>query len=397
MIVVGRDSKEDALIKLERIEGNENIIEIESSVKNLFGKHIENLIIENLKKLEIPPLKIEVKDNGALDFVLLARLEAGIKRFFPELKFKFLPEKNFEDRIQMPKERPRRSRLYVPGNQPDLMINAYLFKPDGIILDLEDSVAPSEKDAALILVRNALLNLNFGESERMVRINQLPKGLDDLPEILETDGVDCILVPKAEKSEEIGQLSNYIKEFLKKNGILRKIWIMPIIESALGVIKSYEIASSCVEVCALAFGAEDFTKDIGAQRTKEGKESFVARSMLVLGARAGSVIPIDTVYSDVEDMEGLYNSAKEAQSLGFEGKGCIHPRQIEVIHQAFKPTEEEFLWALKVKKAYDEAREKGLGVVALGTKMIDPPVVERALRVIKLASLYGMEEEDLCN
>lgn len=392
MIVVGRDSKEDVLIKLERIEGNENILEIESSVKNLFGKHIENLILENLKKLQIPPLKIEVKDNGALDFVLLARLEAGIKRLLPELKFKFLPEKFFEDRIQMPKERPRRSRLYVPGNQPDLMINAYLFKPDGIILDLEDSVAPSEKDTALILTRNALLNLNFGESERMVRINQLPKGLDDLPEILETDGVDCILVPKAERAEEIGQLSNYIKEFLKKKGILRKIWIMPIIESALGVIRSYEIASSCEEVCALAFGAEDFTKDIGAQRTKEGKESFVARSMLVLGARAGSVPPIDTVFSDIEDMDGLYNSVKEAKSLGFEGKGCIHPRQIEVIHQAFRPTEEEFLWALKVKKAYNEAKEKGRGVVALGTKMIDPPVVERALKVIKLASLYGMEE-----
>lgn len=394
MIIIGRDSKEDVLIKLERIEGNENILEIESSVKNLFGKHIENLITENLKKLEIPPLKIEVKDNGALDFVLLARLEAGIKRLFPELKFKFLPEKFFEDRIQMPKERARRSRLYVPGNQPDLMINAYLFKPDGIVLDLEDSVAPFEKDAALILVRNALLNLNFGESERMVRINQLPKGLDDLPEILETDGVDLILVPKAERGEEIGQLSNYIKEFLSKKGILRRIWIMPIIESALGVIKSYEIGSSCEEICALAFGAEDFTKDIGAERTKEGKESFIARSMLVLGARAASVVPIDTVFSDVEDMEGLFNSAKEAQSLGFEGKGCIHPRQIEVVHQAFKPTEEEFLWALKVKKAYNEAKEKGLGVVALGTKMIDPPVVERALKVIKLASLYGMKEEE---
>ncbi len=107
--------------------------------------------------MDIPPLKIDVKDKGALDFVILARLEAGIKRAFPEMKFKFLPEKSFEDRIQMPKERPRRSRLYVPGNQPDLMINAYLFKPDGIILDLEDSVSPSEKDAALILVRNALM------------------------------------------------------------------------------------------------------------------------------------------------------------------------------------------------------------------------------------------------
>lgn len=392
MVVVGRDSKEDILLKIEKEEGEQHIIEIESSVKNLFGKHIKELILENLKKLDLPPLRIDVKDCGALDFVILARLEAGIKRLFPNLKFKLLPEKSFEDRIQAPKERPRRSRLYVPGNQPDLMINAYLFKPDGIILDLEDSVAPSEKDAALILVRNALMALDFGESERMVRINQLPKGLSDIPEILETDGVDCILVPKAERGEDIGQLSQFIKEYLNKIGVVRNIWLMPIIESALGVLKAYEIASSCPEVCALAFGAEDFTKDICAQRTREGRESFVARSMLVLGARAAGVPPIDTVFSDVEDAEGLYNAVKEAQALGFEGKGCIHPRQIEVIHLGFKPTKEEFKWALKVKKAYEEAREKGLGVVALGTKMIDPPVVERALKLIKLAEIYGMKE-----
>ncbi len=392
MVIVGRDSKEDILIKLEKAEGEESIIEIDSSVKNLFGKHIKDLIYENLKKIEIPPLKIEVKDNGALDFVILARLEAGIKRLFPDLKFKFLPQRIFEDRIQSAKERQRRSRLYVPGNQPDLMINAYLFKPDGIILDLEDSVAPSEKDAALILVRNALMVLDFGECERMVRINQLPKGLFDLPEILETDGVDCILIPKAERGEDIAQVSQFIKEYLNKIGIIRKIWLMPIIESALGVLKAYEIASSCPEVCALTFGAEDFTKDIGAQRTREGRESFVARSLIVLGARAANVPPIDTVFADVEDMEGLYNSVKEAQSLGFEGKGCIHPRQIDVIHKAFKPTEEEFLWACKVKKAYLEAKEKGLAVVSLGTKMVDPPVVERALKVIKLGKIYGMEE-----
>ncbi len=392
MVVIGRDAKEDILLKIEKNEGTEHIIEIQSSVQNLYGKHIKDLIFSNLSKLDLPFLKIEVKDSGALDFVILARLEAGLKRLFPELKFKFLPEKSFEDRIQAPRERVRRSRLYIPGNQPDLMINGYLFKPDGIILDLEDSVAPSEKDAALILVRNALLSLNFGESERMVRINQLPRGFSDLPEILETDGVDCILVPKAERGEDIGQLSSYIKDFLRKRGILRRIWLMPIIESALGAIKSYEIASSCDEVCALAFGAEDFTKDIGAQRTKEGRESFVARSMLVLGARAAQVQPIDTVFSDVDDMEGLYNSVKEAQALGFEGKGCIHPRQIEVIHRGFKPTEEEFIWACKVKRAYLDAQEKGIGVVALGSKMIDPPVVERALKLIKIASIYGMKE-----
>ena len=165
---------------------------------------------------------------------------------------------------------------------------------------------------------------------------------------------------------------------------------MPIIESALGVIKAYEIASASENNCGLAIGLEDYTADLGTQRTNEGKESIFARQMLVNAAKAAGIQAIDTVFSDVGDIEGLRQSVIEAKSLGFEGKGCIHPRQIQVVHEAFAPSTEEIAKAKKIVLAFDEAEKKGLGVVSLGSKMIDPPVVKRALKTIDLAIMNGL-------
>jgi citrate lyase subunit beta/citryl-CoA lyase len=162
---------------------------------------------------------------------------------------------------------------------------------------------------------------------------------------------------------------------------------MPIIESALGALKAFEIASSSKNICALAVGLEDYTADIGVQRTNEGKESFFARSMIVNAAKAAGVQAIDTVFSDVEDMDGLRLSVLEAKALGFEGKGCIHPRQIKVVHEAFAPTQDEIQKAQKIVEAFKDAEKRGLGVVSLGSKMIDPPVVKRAQRLLELADL----------
>jgi citrate lyase subunit beta/citryl-CoA lyase len=169
---------------------------------------------------------------------------------------------------------------------------------------------------------------------------------------------------------------------------------MPIIESAKGVIKSYEIASASKINCALAIGLEDYTADIGTQRTDEGKESFYARSMVVNAARAAGIQPIDTVYSDISNMEGLRESVIEAKSLGFEGKGCIHPRQVKVVHDAFAPSSEETEKAKNIVLAFEEAEVKGLGVVSIGSKMIDPPVVKRAQKTINLALLNKLVSED---
>ncbi|OGU75398.1 MAG: hypothetical protein A2V93_08730 [Ignavibacteria bacterium RBG_16_34_14] len=274
-------------------------------------------------------------------------------------------------------------------------MNAGLHNPDGVILDLEDSVAPSEKDAAQLLVRNALRSVDFYGSERMVRINQLPKGLDDLKFIV-PHNVHVIIIPKCESAQQVNDVEKEVERMKKLHKVQSakggEIYFMPIIESALGVIKAYEIATASKNNCALTIGLEDYTADIGTQRTNEGRESFLARQMIVNAAKAAGIQAIDSVFSDVSDMEALRQSVVEAKSLGFEGKGCIHPRQIPVVHKAFAPTSEEIEKAKKIVLAFEEAEKKGLGVVSLGTKMIDSPVVKRAQRILHLAKLNGHAE-----
>jgi citrate lyase subunit beta/citryl-CoA lyase len=169
---------------------------------------------------------------------------------------------------------------------------------------------------------------------------------------------------------------------------------MPIIESAKGVINAYAIASAADNVVALAIGLEDYTADIGTHRTKDGTESFLARSMVINAARAAGIQPIDSVFSDVGDMEGLKQNVLMSKALGFDGMGCIHPRQINVIHEFFAPSLEEIEKAKKIVSAFHKATEQGLGVVSLGTKMIDPPIVKRALNTINLAIKMGKLSEN---
>jgi len=286
------------------------------------------------------------------------------------------------------RDRMRRSRLYLPGNEPKFFINVACHKPDAIILDLEDSVAAFEKDAARIVVRNALRSVDFGSAERMVRINQLPLGLEDLDWII-PHNVHVVLIPKCESGEQVRAVDDRITQIATREGLEHPIFLMPIMESALGAIQAYEVASASKNVVALAVGLEDYTADIGTERTLEGRESFWARSQVVNAARAAGVQPIDTVFSDVADEEGLQASVLEAKALGFEGKGCIHPRQIAVVHEAFAPSDGEVQKATRIVRAFEEAQAAGLGVVSLGTKMIDPPVVKRALRTVRLAERSG--------
>jgi len=231
----------------------------------------------------------------------------------------------------------------------------------------------------------------------MVRINQLPLGLNDLKYIV-PHFVNVILIPKCESAEqvvEVEQEVNRLRSLYKmKSATAGEIYFMPIIESALGIIKAYEIASASRHNCGLAIGLEDYTADLGTQRTNEGRESFFARSMIINAAKAANIQAIDTVFSDVADMEGLRQSVIEAKALGFEGKGCIHPRQVQVVHEAFAPTKNEIEKAKKIILAFEEAERKGLGVVSLGTKMIDPPVVKRAEKTIQLAILNHILTKD---
>ncbi len=389
----GDGVRSDCWISVEPRDSGGVSLALSSIVEPMYGATIERQVTEGLAELGVTDAVVEMVDSGALPFVISARLEAAVKRALPEVKGEILPEAMPWSRYGTERDRFRRSRLYLPGDQAKLMINAGLHGPDGVILDLEDSVSPSEKDAARCVVRNALLTVDFNGAERMVRINQIPAGLEDLEYVVPYN-VHVILIPKCESAEHVVAVDERVKEILEERGIDGQVYLMPIVESALGCIKAYEIATASPNVVALTIGLEDYTADIGTQRTNEGRESFWARSQVVNAARAARVQPIDTVFSDVADSEGLMASVLEAKSLGFDGKGCIHPRQIEVIHRGFAPAAAEVEKAKRIVLAFERAEADGLGVVSLGSKMIDPPVVKRAMRTVELAVASGVLSSD---
>jgi citrate lyase subunit beta/citryl-CoA lyase len=389
----GSDVRSDCWVAIE-LSGSGGIqLELKSKVESMYGASVRETILKGLESFGITDARVEVEDMGALPFALMARLESAVRRLRPEETREFLPGMAECCTYPTRRDRMRRSRLYLPGNEPKFLINAGIHRPDGVILDLEDSVHPSEKDAARILVRNALRQVDFMGAERMVRINQGRRGLEDL-DFLVPHNLHLVLIPKVESPGQVKAVEERVQEIRKEKDIEQEVYLMPIVESALGAIRAYDIAAASENNVALTIGLEDYTADIGTRRSPEGRESFWARSQVVNAARAAGIQPIDTVFSDVRDMTGLRKSVLEAKGLGFEGKGCIHPRQIGVLHEAFAPAAEEIERAKRIVRAFQEAEARGLGVVSLGSKMIDPPVVKRARRTVDLAVAAGKLAEN---
>jgi citrate lyase subunit beta/citryl-CoA lyase len=265
------------------------------------------------------------------------------------------------------------------------MISGGLYGADGIILDLEDSVPPAEKDGARILVRNALVALDWGGSERMVRINQGAAGEEDLAAIA-GHNPHTVLVPKVEAAAQVGRAAEVLRGFCGDGAP----FLMPILESPRGIHNAFEIAATDPSVVAVTIGLEDLSAELAAPRTTEGTESFLARQTTVYAARAAGVQPIASVFSDIEDEEGLAAYVRRERGLGFDGIGCIHPRQIPVVHREMTPSDAEVERAVRVVRAAREAEERGLGAVAVGSKMVDPPVVKQAFRTVNLAVAGGV-------
>lgn len=384
----GPKVRSDCEMALELRSDGGIIIDLISKVRVLYGESIKKLCFEILNFFGIRNAVLKVNDSGALPFVLAARLESAIKQLI-DTELEYLPEMAEENWYSTSYDRFRFSRLYLPGNIPSMMINAGLHSADGIILDLEDSVAPAKKDEARILVRNALRQVNFNGAERMVRINQAERGLTDL-EFVIPHNVNMVLIPKCESAGAVKDIENKIQKIKNIHKLANPVHLMPIIETALGVEMSFEVARSSESIAAIAIGLEDLTADMGVSRTKEGKESLYARTRLVNAAKAAGIQPIDSVFSDVGDMEALLQNVVTSKALGFEGMGCIHPRQIAVIRQGFAPSSDEIEKSKKIVLAFENARRKGQGVVALGSKMIDTPVVSRAQKVIDLALKLGL-------
>ncbi|MDO9154210.1 MAG: aldolase/citrate lyase family protein [Paludibacter sp.] len=379
----GDKVRSDCFVSLEVTPSGGLQIELTSKVKTLYGESIITLCKEILVFFGIENAMLIIDDKGALPFVISARMEAAIKQLIYSEK-EFLPEMLPENVYSTTRHQHRISRLYLPGNTPSLMLNAGIHAPNAIILDLEDAVAINKKAEARFLVRNALRSIDFSGVERMVRINQLPAGFDDL-EFLLPHNVNLILVPKCESAIQIHQINKKIAALQTQKQMFRTVWLMPIIESAMGVMKALEIAQSAENVVAMCIGLEDYTADIGVQRTNKGNESLFARCQVINACKAVGIQAIDSVFSDITDMEALKQNVLQSKALGFEGMGCIHPRQIRVIHDNFAPTHHEIEYAQKIVSAYFYAIENGLGVVSLGTKMIDAPVVKRAQKTIELA------------
>jgi len=364
-------------------------VELESKVESLYGASIRSLAGDVAASLGVAHAKITIVDAGALPFVIAARLECALKRAEPDINASYLLPPLVRPKRVDAGAPLRRSRLYLPGNQPKFMVNAGLHGPDAVILDLEDSVPPGEKDAARLLVRNALRCLDFYGSERMVRINATEQGQTDIACVFPA-GPDVIVIPKADSPALIREIARSINASRPPNqsGGVR---VLPIIETPLGVVNAYAIASADEAVCALAVGLEDLTAHLGTARTRDGLESLYARQAVVLAARAAGVQPLDSVYSDVADVAGLRESCRISRRLGFDGVGCIHPRQIEPIHEELAPTPEELEWARKVKAAAAAAEAAGQGAVAVDSKMVDPPVVRRAERLLAIATRIGLK------
>lgn len=282
----------------------------------------------------------------------------------------------------------RRSMLFIPGNNPGMLQNGGVFGADCVILDLEDAVAPTEKDAARFLIAHALRTVDYGCSEKVIRINPLDTfAAEDIKAVVPC-GPDTILVPKVESADDIRAAVQMIAAAELPGQ--SPVKIIALLETPRGIIEAYNIAKADPRVVGLALGAEDYTAGLGAMRTKEGTEIFTARTIVVNAAAAADVQSIDTPYTDANDEDGLLADTELAKQLGFKGKLSINPRQIDVIHTVFNPSEKDIEWAEQVIQAIRKAESEGSGVASLNGKMVDLPVVNRAERTLQLARLLGL-------
>lgn len=297
-------------------------------------------------------------------------------------------------------EKLRRTVMYAAGNNAGLIRDAAIYGADSVIYDVEDSVSVFEKDSARQLVFHALTHLPR-ICEVGVRINPLntPWGNTDLQTLLPARP-DYIRLPKGETGDEIRELDAIITKAEKDCGFAPgSIGIMVSIESPKGLRNAYEIASASPRMNAIAIGGEDFAASIKAAKTRgneitAGRELFVARSLLVLAAKEAGIQAIDSVFSDLNDEEGLLRETTIIKELGFDGKSCVNPRQIDTIHSVFTPAKKDIDYAYRVLDVYDEAMRNNSGVIALDGKMIDMPMVIRANRVLTLARAAGLVQKE---
>ena len=292
---------------------------------------------------------------------------------------------------------PMRSLLYIPGNHPSMLQNCTIYGADAVIFDLEDSISISEKDAARKLVKHALRNFDFGEISIIVRVNgrDTPFFEQDIEEIVPA-GPDAIRLPKVDSAADVVAADELISRLEEINSLPKgKIGIQAMLETARAIVNVNSIAASSKRLVGLTLGGQDLAADLGIRATKEGNELLYAKSAVIIAAKAYGLQAFDTVFTDVNDLEGLRAQTELSFALGFSGKAAIHPSQVSVINSVYIPDTKELAKAIKIVIAAREAEQRGLGVIAVDGRMVDAPVVSQALRTIELARLAGMEVAEI--
>ncbi len=283
----------------------------------------------------------------------------------------------------------RRSLLFIPSNSPAMIQNADVFDADAVIFDLEDAVFLSEKDAALRLLQTFVQRFRFENTERIVRINGLdtPLGLHDL-DVICSDDIDTIMLPKATLQWTL-MCVNTLKRIESEKGMKKQIGLIPIIENALSLMEINQIAQT-ERVTGLLLGAEDLATNLEVNRTAEGLEILIPRGLVVLAAKAHGIDAIDTPFVDAQDLVGLKNDATLAKGLGMNAKACIHPNQVDVINRVYSPNQKDILQAQKIMKAVQEAQNNQKGVFSVDGKMVDKPIIDRAIKTLEKAKKWGI-------
>ena len=293
-------------------------------------------------------------------------------------------------------ERLRRTMMFVPGNNAGMVKDAGIYGADSIMFDLEDSVSMSEKDAARMLVYEALQTQDYGDSELVVRVNGIdtPYFKNDVYAMVKA-GIEVVRLPKVESAQMMLDLVKVVEEAEKKFGREPgSTHVMAAIESAKGVLNAPEIAASTDRMIGLALSAEDYTTDMKTHRYPDGAELEFARNMILHAARAAGIAAFDTVFTNMNDVEGFQRETEHIHELGFDGKSLVNPRQIDWVNKVYEPTKKEIENALDVEAAIEEAHQKGSGVISMKGQMVDRPVVLRAQRVIRLAKASNLINEE---
>ena len=406
----GEWEKGDCRVTVE--EGEEGIqLMLTSSVIGQYEKQIRRIIFKTLEHMGIENLKIRVEDKGALDCILQARVEGAVYRMWgqkenipwQELDWK-QEERNRKKSVEVQKEqeetqesaenktRLRRTMMFVNAQKPTLLKDPWIYGEDCVILDLEDGVAEGQKDVARFTLFHTLREMDYGDCERVVRINGLdtPYWKEDI-RCSVAGGCDAIRIPKTESAEDVQRVEKEIesaeKEFGRQQG---SVLIMAAVESARGVVKALEICEASKRLFGIALSGGDYTRDLHTHITGTGVELQGARENLVIVARAAGIQCFDTVYTNLDDQEGFQKETQTIHLMGFDGKSIIHPGQIHLVHEIFTPTEKEIVFAGKVVREIEEKRAEGIGVFTVDGKMIDIAFYDGAKRVLQLAKAAGV-------